>query len=77
MKKILKSGNSNIKDDPEKEKEALDLLSGHENIIKLIEYFEDEVSYNFLFEYCPSGSLETFMKRFETAPIELIKYYTA
>ena len=77
MKKIDKSGNSNIKDDPEKEKKALELLSEHNNIIKLIINFEDDDSFYFIFEYCPYGSLETFMKRFETTPIELIKYYTA
>ena len=73
----LKSGNSLVKDEPNKEKEALELLSKHENIIDYFEYFEDNDSYNFILEYCPLGSLETLMKGFKTTPIELVICYTA
>ena len=66
-----------IKDDHNTEKEALELLNKHENVIGFYKYFEDHDSYNIILEYCPSGSLEKVMERFETPPIELITYYTA
>ena len=76
LKKYLKSGNHLIKDEPDKEKTALELLKEHKNIIKYFKYFETDDSYNFILEHCPNDSLETFMKRFE-APIELMPYYMA
>ena len=70
MKKI--SRNCNTGDDPEKEKDALELLRRHENIIKCFKYFENDDSYYFIYEYCPYGSLDTFMKLFERTPIKLV-----
>ena len=66
-----------MKDEPNKEKKALELLSEHESIINFISYFENHNSYNFVFELCSHGSLDTFIKGFETMPIELVTYYTA
>ena len=66
-----------MKDGHENEKMALELLSEHKNIIKYFKYFEDEDSYNFILEHCPNDSLEAFMKRFETTPIDLVTFYTA
>ena len=58
-----------MKDSPDLEKEALELLSQHENIINFVKFFENDDSYNFILEYCPFGSLETFVEKFETMPI--------
>ena len=76
LKEISKRYNI-ITESAEREKEALELLSKHENIIEFFNYFETEDSYSFILEYCPYGTLKEFMKRFETMPIKLVTNYTA
>ena len=60
LKEISKRYNI-ITESAEREKEALESLSKHENIIEFFNYFETEYSYNFILEYCPFGTLETFL----------------
>ena len=66
-----------MKDSPDLEKEALEKLNQHENIIDFVKFFENDDSYNFILEYCPSGSLETLVEKSEAMPIKLVTYYTA
>ena len=61
----------------DREKEALELLSHHDLIIGFEGFIENDESYNFILEHCPHGSLDKFIERFESIPIELVKYYTA
>ena len=62
MKQITKDCNIKLEASVESEKEALELLSPHDNIIGYIGYAENDESYNFVLEYCPHGSLEKFMQ---------------
>ena len=71
---ILKYGKHNA---VIREKDILEMVCDHKNIISLECTFQDEDNLYFLLEYADKGSLSSLIKRVDQIPIETCRYMIA
>ncbi|KAJ1915825.1 Protein kinase of the Mitotic Exit Network [Mycoemilia scoparia] len=66
------------KKEAEAAKKEIDLLSNlnHVNIVKYLDFEEDENSLNIILEYCEGGSLQSVLQKFGQFPEPLVGVYT-
>lgn len=53
-----------IKNMGQKEKDIIEKLKGHSNIVKLLDYIDDDSSHWFVMEYCDLGDLSAYLTRY-------------
>lgn len=71
---ILKYGKQNA---VIREKDILEMVCEHKNIISLECTFQDEDNLYFLLEFAEKGSLISLIKNVDTIPIETVRYMVA
>lgn len=71
---ILKYGKQNA---VVREKDVLEMVCGHKNIVSLECTFQDEDNLYFLLEFAEKGSLTSVIKKAEHIPIETCRYMIA
>ena len=60
-----------------RERDLYDKLSGHKNVVSYRGCFHTDENLYFVIGYCPYGSLEGLLKKFETLPADLTRFYAA